>query len=61
VAASDDDTPCSPPRVNVQWLQGFSGLQNRRAVASTMCDDNGYGSRVRCFVGQNLGDLRRYF
>jgi hypothetical protein len=35
VAASDGDTPCSSPRVDVRWLQGFSRLQNQRAAAAT--------------------------
>jgi hypothetical protein len=34
VAASDGGAPCSSPRVNVRWLQGFSGLQNRWAAAA---------------------------
>jgi hypothetical protein len=32
LTTGDGSTPCSSPRVNVQWLQGFSGLQNRRAA-----------------------------
>jgi hypothetical protein len=35
VAASDGGAPCSSLRVNVRWLQVFSGLQNRWAVATT--------------------------
>jgi hypothetical protein len=35
VAASDGGAPSSPPRVNVQWLQGFSGLQNWWAAVVT--------------------------
>jgi hypothetical protein len=32
LTAGDDGAPCSSPRVNVWWLQGFAGLQNRRAA-----------------------------
>jgi hypothetical protein len=35
VVASDGDTPCSSPRVDVRRLQGFSGLQNWWAAAAT--------------------------
>jgi hypothetical protein len=35
MAASDCGTPCSSPRVNMRWLQGFSGPQNQRGAAAT--------------------------
>jgi hypothetical protein len=35
VVASDGCAPCSPPQVNVRWLQGFFGLQNWWAAVMT--------------------------
>jgi hypothetical protein len=34
-AASNGGAPCSSPWVNMCWLQGFFGLQNRRAAVTT--------------------------
>jgi hypothetical protein len=35
MAASDCGAPCTSPRVNMRWLQGFSGPQNQQAAAAT--------------------------
>jgi hypothetical protein len=51
-------------KIGEQWrrllpelMASFNCGENQRKTA---CDDRGYGSRVKCFVGQNPGDLRCY-
>jgi hypothetical protein len=70
VVASDSGTPCSSPWVNVQWLQGFSRLQNRwaavvtapwtRGVFQLQRESSSRSRRVSDFVVKNSGSTADY-